>query len=291
LTPHPLHEKMAVSCLEAGCHVLVEKPVAVTVGEADRMNATAKATGRLLGVSYQMRFKPEIIAAKQLISEGKLGKLQRVTLIMPWARSRKYFTVGGWRATWNGEGGGVLINQAIHDLDLLVHLAGMPRRIVAWTRTRFHNIETEDSACAMLEWDNGALGQVSVSTAEAGPRQAIELVGTRGMLSIGTGDLTWRPFEQDVFDFLGQTEELFTGPNWGEQDIELRAGGGDHRAVYQNFHAAIQDQVPLMVDGIEGIKSLELANAMIYSSHQHCEVELPLDREAYEQLLAKLRKS
>ena len=167
ITPHPYHAPLAIDALNAGAHVLVEKPISVHAGEADAMIEAAAQNDRLLAVNFQQRFRPEIQAAKELIAGGALGELQYVNMVVVWPRTRQYFANAGWRGTWKGEGGGVLLNQAPHNLDLLVHLMGMPARVAAWTRTRIHPIETEDTVQAMFEWQNGAIGSLHVSTAES----------------------------------------------------------------------------------------------------------------------------
>ena len=168
ITPHYNHAEIAIACLQAGCNVLVEKPMALEVAEADAMIAATKASGKLLAINFQHRQRPEVRAARRLIQEGRLGKLQRINMVTPWPRSAAYYGQASWRATWPGEGGGVLMNQAPHDLDLVCHLMGRPDGVVAWTRTTLHKIEVEDTATALLSWDGGATGYLHVSTAEAG---------------------------------------------------------------------------------------------------------------------------
>ena len=152
LTPHPLHAPMAIDALRAGCHVLVEKPLAVHVAEADAMIEAADDAGRILAVNFQQRLRPEVLRAVELVRSGGLGRVQHLDLAVTWPRTAAYYQLAAWRATWRGEGGGVLLNQAPHDLDLVCHLLGSPARVVAWTRTKLHAIETEDTVQAMLEW-------------------------------------------------------------------------------------------------------------------------------------------
>ena len=140
--------------------------------------------GRLLAVNFQQRARPEIRAAHDLLQSGALGKLQHANMVVVWPRSRKYFGLSPWRGTWKGEGGGVLLNQAPHNLDLLCYLLGMPARLVAWARTTLHPIETEDTVQAMFEWPGGAIGSLHVSTAESGQPERIEILGTSGRLEI-----------------------------------------------------------------------------------------------------------
>jgi predicted dehydrogenase len=129
LVPHPFHASLAIDCLKAGAHVLVEKPMAVQISEADAMLAAAQKNNKLLGVSFQQRFRPEVRAAYDLLCAGHLGKLQHVHVQINWFRTRAYFQSASWRATWRGEGGGVLMNQGIHDLDVLCYLLGSPKQV------------------------------------------------------------------------------------------------------------------------------------------------------------------
>jgi predicted dehydrogenase len=291
MAPHYLHPQMAIDAMHAGSHVLVEKPMATQVAEADRMAAAAKKTGKLLAVNFQQRLRPEVRAAKRLIEQGRLGKIQRVSLVVPWPRSYRYYSLASWRATWWGEGGGVLLNQAPHDLDLVCHLAGIPRRVISWNRTNFHKVEVEDTISAMLEWDNGASGYLHISTAESGPKSDLEIVGTKGSLQIGSGSLTFNEFEMDVHEYLRSTGEIYRGPATQPVSVDVEDGAGDHPAIYQNFHAAILDGTPISADGQQGIMSLELANALIYSSFTGRLTELPLDRDEYGALLKRLIES
>ena len=291
LTPHPFHANIAIDCLDAGCHVLVEKPMAIQVAEADAMIAAAQRAQRLLAVNFQQRLRPEVRAAKRLIQQGELGDIQHVQMVNAWTRTAIYYRQAGWRGTWNGEGGGLLLNQAPHDLDLLCHLAGMPSRVTAWTRTQMHQIETEDTAQAMLEWPNGAWGTLHASTAEAGQPQRFEIVGTNGYLCISRQGLTVRRFEVDVREFIRTSDRPFASPSAQDVDVELPEGVGDHAAIYRNLHAAILYDEDLIADGAEGRMSLELANAITYASSVRSEVQLPLDREKYAALLADYQRS
>jgi predicted dehydrogenase len=289
VTPHPFHAPIAIDCLQAGCHVLVEKPIAVQVAEADAMVEAAATANRLLTVSFQQRFRPEVRTAYKLIHEGALGQIQHVHMNVVWPRSLRYFEFAGWRGTWKGEGGGVLLNQAPHNLDMLCHLMGMPSQLVAWTRTRFHKIETEDTVEAMLEWPGGALGSLHISTAEAGAPERLEVSGTAGYLEIARGAVTYQKLDQDVRTFLVETEEMYRGPATQLVDVPLEPGHGHHASVYADFHQAITQDTPLMTDGSEARMSLELANGMILSSYSGRAIQFPLDRPAYAELLAGLQ--
>src|SRR3982074_3658250 len=289
LAPHPFHAAIAIDCLNAGAHVLVEKPIAVQVAEADRMIAAAEQAGRLLAVNLQHRTRGEIRTAKKLIESGRLGQIQRVEMVAIWTRTAAYYAQAGWRGTWQGEGGGVLMNQSPHSLDLVCHLVGQPSRGVAWNRTLFHSIETEDTSLSLLEWPNGALGTVVVSTAQAGEPERPEIARTCGILPLTRGGLHFEEATEDLRDFLETNRQPFGKPTFHDQAVALEPGTGDHTDVYANFVAAIQHGTPLVAEGAEGRMSLELANALIYSSQTGRQVDLPLDRAAYTALLARLR--
>jgi predicted dehydrogenase len=289
ITPHYNHAEIAIACLQAGCHVLVEKPMALEVAEADAMIEAARACGKVLAINFQHRQRPEVHAARKLIREGRLGKLQRIDMVTPWPRSAAYYGQASWRATWPGEGGGVLMNQAPHDLDLVCHLMGRPDAVVAWTRTMLHKVEVEDTATALLSWDNGATGYLHVSTAEAGPREEIEIVGTGGIVKIGMGTLRFDEYDADVAEFLATTPGVWAKPNAHPVEIALEDGKGDHPAVYRNFYAAITEGAPVGADGESARMSLELANAIILSSKTHAQVRLPVDRTEYHDLLVGLK--
>lgn len=288
LTPHPLHAQFAIQCMEAGCHVLVEKPMATQVADADAMIATATRQQRRLEIVFQQRFRPEVQAARKLIQEGRLGRIQHVEMTIMWLRPNAYYQLAPWRGTWRGEGGGVLMNQAAHNLDLLCYLVGMPNRVSAWTRTLLHPIAVEDTAQAMLEWSNGALGSFHVSTAESGIPDLLTIVGTAGFVKLMPHQLRFTSFETDIDNYIAhETNPYAPMPQHEEQPVVATNNEG-HIPVYRSFHDAILHGNSGGADGVQGRMPLELANAMIYSSHTHTEVDFPLDRERYTALLTRL---
>jgi predicted dehydrogenase len=178
------------------------------------------------------------------------------------------------------------MNQAPHHLDLLCHLAGQPEIVFATTRTARHAIQTEDTVQAHLEWNNGALGSLHASTAEAGPPERIVITGTAGILEIGDKTIRHWRFVQDIDEHIANAEPFAT-LEMREIPVTLESGAGDHAAAYRQFLAAVQTGAPF-TDGVEGRMSLELANAMIFSSHTASPVRLPIDRAAYASLLNRL---
>lgn len=290
VAPHPFHADLAVACLGAGRHVLVEKPIADEVAAADRMVAEAERRGRLLAVSLQHRARPEVVEARRLIADGALGEVQHLELLATWPRPAAYFALAPWRGTWRGEGGGILINQGQHDLDLLCCLAGgPPARVVGWTRARLHAIETEDTADALAEWPNGAAGSIHISTAEADEPQRIEVVGTGGRLRLLRDRLE---VHRNVIDFrrhAADATDAFAPPDV-ERLPDVDGGDGGHVPIYRNLAAALAGREPLIAPGSEATWPLELANAIVLSSATGAEVRLPLDRAAYSDLLADRRR-
>lgn len=291
MTPHTSHPSIAIDAMEAGAHALVEKPIAIQVADADAMIDVARRSGRLLAVNFQQRSRPEIRAAYDLIQRGALGELQHANMVVAWPRSHKYFRMSTWRGTWNGEGGGVLLNQSPHNLDLICYLIGLPKRLVAWTRTTLHPIETEDTVQAMFEWPNGAIGSLHVSTAESGQPERMEILGTKGRLEILQGGLRFDRFDQDLPTFFAETEEIYSGPGQHQVEVALPPTTGSHNDVYANLYAAIREGAPLLADGESARMSLELANAITLSNRVGGAVDFPIDRTQYATLLAELQAS
>jgi predicted dehydrogenase len=289
LAPHPAHAELTLAAVRAGRHVLVEKPLAVTVGEADAVVAAARAAQRIVAVAFQQRTRSEVQEALRLVRAGALGELQRVVLVASWPRRASYYRLAPWRGTWQGEGGGVLLNQGPHDLDLLCLLAGLPARVTARTRTAVHAIETEDGVSALLEWEGGATGSLHLSTAEVDEPQRLELTGTHGRLRLRPGRLElWRN-EEDVRDYVAGAGDPFGAPR--VQPAQLVTGTeGTHALLYANLADAVAGRADPVAPAAEARWSLELANALIWSGQRRASVDLPLDREGYDRLLAELRR-
>jgi predicted dehydrogenase len=287
-TPHPSHAELTVAALEQGAHVLCEKPLAPEVREADAMIAAADRAGRLLGVCFQQRFRPVIVAARRLLDQGRLGTLLRVTVVDPLYRPHAYYASADWRGTWKGEGGGVLMNQAPHTLDLLCHLAGPPATVRGLAQRRAQPMETEDTATALLFYADGAVGTFAVSTLEPGV-QRIELVGDRGRIELLGESIAFERFEPPVSEHLAGASEMFAAPERVAEPVELPAGRGDHLDVHADFAAAVREGREPRVPAREALQSLEVANAIVLSTYEEGVVRLPVDRDGYAALLARLR--
>jgi predicted dehydrogenase len=287
-TPHPSHAELAIAAFESGAHVLCEKPLAPEARDGDAMLAAADHARLQLGVCFQQRFRPVIVAARRLIDEGRLGSLLRVTVVDPLYRPHAYYASADWRGTWKGEGGGVLMNQAPHTLDLLCHLAGPPATVWGVAERRAQPMEAEDTAAALLTYLDGGVGTIAVSTLEPGV-QRIELVGDRGRIEIVGESIAFERFEPPVSEHLTSAAEMFEAPERVPEPVELPPGRGDHLDVHEDFAAAVREGRESRVPAHEALQSLEVANAIVLSTHEERAVGLPVDRDAYATLLARLR--
>jgi predicted dehydrogenase len=293
-TPHPLHPEAAIAAFNKGIHVLCEKPVAVTVKQARQINAAHAASGVKFSLMYQMRTVPQYRKMRELITEGELGEITRITwLITDWFRTWSYYASGGWRATWAGEGGGVLINQCPHNLDLIQWVTGLsPKRVTAVAFVgKTHPIEVEDEVSAILEYDSGAIGHFVTTTGEAPGTNRFEVCGDRGKLVSENGKVTFHRTRKSVRDVRENAKEMFaTVETW---PFELPTGAENparHKLIVQNFVNAIRSDEPLIAPGEEGVKGLELGNAILMAGLSRSPVELPLDGDAYEAFLQHLQK-
>ena len=290
-TPHPVRPPIAIDAMRAGIHVPSEKPLSERVSTADKMIATAKETGVAFAVMFQRRTEPPFAKALELVRGGALGTLWRATLISPEYRTQAYYDSGTWRATWNGEGGGVMMNQAPHVLDLFIQLGGMPSEVVGRCETRLHHIEVEDVAEAMVRYPNGGTGYFYTSTNELGPGQMIELFGTRGKLCYRDKVLKFYRFSAPVPEFTFQSVKTWDGPACTEETLEIPALDTGSYTIVENFCRHLLVGERLLSPGEEGLQSLELANAVWLSSHLGKPVKLPLNRRAYDRFLAQKRAS
>jgi len=239
---------------------------------------------------FQLRAEPRYLKIKRLLEAGELGAVVRVSWIMTdWFRSEAYYASGGWRATWKGEGGGVLLNQCLHNLDAMQWLLGMPSRVRGFCQLgRFHRIEVEDNVTAYLEYPNGATGTFVSSTGEAPGTNRLEIAGTRGRLLLENDRLQFTRNEVDMVEFCRTTKLGFAKPEVWQAEIPFENVQNGHAVLMQNFVNGILDGEALIAPGAEGIHSVELANAMLFSSLQGQTLELPLDSVAYETKLQQL---
>jgi predicted dehydrogenase len=239
---------------------------------------------------FQLRTEPRYAKIRKLIQDGELGRITRISwIITDWYRTEAYYASGGWRATWKGEGGGVLLNQCLHQLDTLQWLVGKPARVRGFCQIgRYHDIEVEDNVTVYLEWPNDATGVFISSTGEAPGTNRFEICGTRGKVVLEHNRLGFTRNDADMIEFSKQAQSGFTKPEVWNVDIPIENAPAPHATLMQNFVEAILDGVPLLVPGAEGLHSVELANAMLYSSLIGRTVELPLDGAAFAAELERL---
>lgn len=287
-TPHYDHPEIAIEAFQRGIHVLSEKPIAVSVDRADAMITAARESGSRFGVMYQMRSTGRFQAARRIAEEGRLGEIYRTQLVLGWYRSQAYYNSGGWRATWAGEGGGVLINQAPHFLDLFAWIGGLPSRITATTRTRLHDIEVEDEVFATLDYPNGAHGYLYCSTTEAPSHEWLEICGDRGKLVVHGSSLRLFEIPQSIRCHNRDATEMWGGPEVREVEVEIAPGGGEHTDITRSFCRSVLYGEPMIAPGEEGLWAVEIVNACILSSKTGAPAELPVGRKAYAKLLAGL---
>jgi|ERR1700722_12992316 len=292
-TPHYQHTTLGIAAIERGLHVMVEKPISAHKADAERLIAAYKKRKNkklVFAGMFQMRCEPRYQRIQKLIQNGDLGDIVRLSwIITDWYRTDAYYTSGGWRATWKGEGGGVLLNQCLHNLDTLQWLCGMPARVRGFCQLgRYHNIEVEDNVTAYMEYPNGATGTFITSTGEAPGTNRFEIAGTRGRIVLEKDKLNFIRNEVPMDEFSRTSKVGFLKPDVWNVEIPIDNAVLPHAALMQNFVDAILDGTPLIAPGEDGIHSVELANVMLYSSLIDKTVELPMDSAAFEKKLKQL---
>jgi predicted dehydrogenase len=289
-TPHYSHTTIGADALRNGLHVLVEKPISVHKADAERLVAAHTDPRLVFAVMFNMRTEPIFLKIREMLLAGDLGKLQRLNwTVTHWFRPDAYYASAPWRGTWSGEGGGVLLNQCPHQLDLFQWLFGMPSRIRAFCHLgKYHRIEVEDEVTAYLEYDNGLTGVFIASTGEAPGVNRLEIAGDNGRLVVENNTLTFTRNEMPTTQFNRTTKELFPTVPGQTSAVTIPSFAGQHMAIVRNFVDAILDGAPLIAPAAEGIRSVELANAMLMSSLKNRTVKLPMDGAAFEKELQRL---
>ena len=285
-TPHYFHPEIAVHAMENGKAALSEKPISVTVAQADAMVAAAHRTGVPFGVMHQTRADAAWQAAHDLVEGGRLGEIYRTLMIYADFRSQAYYNSAGWRATWAGEGGGVLINQAPHSLDRFTWLGGLPSKVTAVTKTAHHVIEVEDVAAALLEYPNGAVGYVYCCTNEWPPTNIMEFCGEYGKLQIIGDTLRFWEIPEGIHHFSDTTPSMWDKAVANEVAVPLVERERGHAAILRNFARHILYGEALIAPGVEGIKTVEMIDAIILSGASGEPVDVPVDRARYDAFLA-----
>lgn len=287
-TPHFYHPEVALYAFKRSIHVVCEKPAGSYTKQVKEMNRAWEGTGLIFAMMFQWRLHPLYCKAREIIKSGQLGELKRFTWITTnWYRTQAYYDSGGWRATWKGEGGGVLSNQGPHFLDLWQWMFGLPQRVHAECYVgKFHDIECEDDINIYAEYENGATAHFIINSGEAPGTNRLELVGDLGKIVIEDGKLKHWKLDVSEREFC-RTDTIGWGakPNFSYSEMELKAPPPTHTGILQNFVNAILHGEKLISPGIEGIGGVELCNAAYLSSWTNDWVTLPLDDEKYYNLL------
>jgi predicted dehydrogenase len=265
-TPHYFHTTIGADALKCGLHTLVEKPISVHKADAQKLIKAHKNPKQVFAAMFQMRTIPCYIKLREFLASGQLGEITRINwLITDWFRTQYYYDCGGWRATWKGEGGGVLLNQAPHHLDLWQWLFGMPAAIRSLCKMgRFHDIEVEDMVTTYMEYANGASAVMVTTTGEAPGTNRLEIAGENGKVVLENGKFTWFKNTVGQSVFLKTDRNMFSRPETWTVDIPAGGNGSQHTGILQNFTNAILHGEKLISPAAEGINAVELANAMLY---------------------------
>ena len=281
-SPHRAHVAQAKEAFAHGMHVLLEKPTGVFTREVRELNEEAKKSGKAFGAMFNQRTNPVYRKMKEIVSSGELGEIRRVSVIITdWFRAQSYYDSGAWRATWKQDGGGVLLNQAPHNLDLWQWICGMPKSVHAFCGFgRWHDVEIEDDVTAYVEYANGATGTFVTCTGEVPGTNRFEISMDGGQLVYENGRLILAKPETPASVFIREYPGGFGQPAVTREDITPEGEYPQHAGVIRAFTRHILDGEPMVAGGEEGLNSLMLSNAMILSGWTGKTVELPMDEAA-----------
>lgn len=291
--PHRLHAQIAIEALEAGLHVLSEKPVDIRVSQAERLNDTAGKSGKVFGIMFNQRTNPLFQKAREIVQSGQLGALKRsVWIVTNWYRTQRYYDSGDWRATWAGEGGGVLLNQAPHNLDLWQWICGMPVSVTGYCGVaKYHDIEVEDDATILVHYANGATGTFITSTGEYPGTNRLEISGELGKLVLENGVLKQWKLKTSEREICRTSEQEMPKPEFEYSEIVQEGKEPAHKGILQNFANAVLYGEELLAPGTDGINELTISNATYLSSWQgNREITLPFDTTEFDQFLEEKKR-
>ena len=291
-TPHYQHPTLAQDALNHGLHVMVEKPAGVYTLQVREMMKAADAHPELtFAMMFNQRTKCDYRKIKEMLDSGELGDIKRVSwLITDWYRTQYYYDSGAWRATWSGEGGGVLLNQCPHQLDLWQWIFGMPSRVMGHCKYgHWHNIEVEDEVTAYAEYPNGATGAFITTTGECPGTNRLEITGDKGKLVWEEGKLTWWKLAVPEREFCVTCKEGFAQPEMTVTEVETDNIELGHNGILQNFTNAILYGEELLAPGYEGINGLNISNAIHLSDWTGKPQDVPVDGELFLKYLNERR--
>jgi predicted dehydrogenase len=289
--PHYQHPPLAIEAFGAGLHVMCEKPAGVFTKQVREMNAVAANSGLTFALMFNQRTNCLYRAMHDIVTGGSMGAIKRVSwIITDWYRPQIYYDSGEWRATWAGEGGGVLVNQCPHQLDLLQWVCGMPNKVRAFCHNgKWHDIEVEDDVTAYLEYPNGATGAFVTSTADAPGSNRFEVTLDMGKLVCENNTLTRFLLAENERAFCKKATGAFDVPACVESVVETDGQNEQHNGVLKAFGEHILRGAPLIANGSEGVFGLTLSNAMHLSSWLEKPVTLPFDEDLFIKELDKRR--
>ena len=294
-TPHKLHCDIAMDALHAGLNVLVEKPVDITVSKAKAINELVKTTDKKFAIMFNQRTNDVFAKAREIVKSGALGELKRtVWIITNWYRTQRYYDSAGWRATWAGEGGGVLLNQAPHNLDLWQWICGMPIEVQANCEVgKYHNIEVEDDVTLLTRYENGATGMFVTSTGEFPGTNRLEISGTSGKIVVENGTLKWWKLPEDEREICFNATDLFPSIKCEYEEFVTQSKDGEaHKKIIQNYVNSILNGEELLSPGTDGIYELTLSNAAYLSSWKGgVPIKLPFDTQVFDTILGERQKN
>lgn len=295
-SPHPFHPEMVIECLKRNISVMCEKPAGVYAKQVKAMIEASKNSDALFGMMFNQRTNCVYRKAKEMIENEEIGKLQRINwVITSWYRPDKYYEVSPWRATWKGEGGGLIINQACHQIDLLQWLVGeMPESVNGFLGFgQWHHIEADDEITAFLKYKNGATGIFITTTGEYPGCNRLEISGTRGKLTVEGDKLLFAKLDADTEEFSRNAEGPYDRPNVEEIEVETDGENPQHKGIIQNFTNALLGKEELKIHGSEGLDAVELINSIIYSGWHNGEtVQVPVNEDDYyNELQNKIKNS
>ena len=291
--PHPLHAEIAVKALKSGLNAMLEKPADISVSRVKKLNEAAEKSGKVFSIMFNQRTNPLFAKAREIVKSGELGELKRtVWIITNWFRTQNYYDSGDWRATWSGEGGGVLLNQAPHNLDLWQWICGMPESVTAFCDVaKYHNIEVEDDATIFTRYKNGATGVFMTSTGEYPGTNRLEISGDLGKIVLENGILKRYKLKEPISEVIANSKQGIAQIDCGYEEIRQERPETSHKGILQNFANAVLFGEELISPGIDGINELTLSNAAYLSEWQgNREIALPFDIERFDNLLAEKAK-
>jgi predicted dehydrogenase len=288
-TPHFSHTTIGIAALQAGLHVMVEKPLSVHKADCERLIAAHTDKSKVFAAMFNQRTSPLYKKVKDMIDSGEIGEIRRIIWqVTDWFRTEYYYASGGWRATWKGEGGGVLLNQCPHNLDLFQWFFGMPDSITGYCSFgRYHQIEVEDDVTAYLKWNDGKTAVFVTSTGESPGINRLEITAEQGLLTVEGGKITFRRNRTPMSEFSDQTDLAFGTTEVWNIDIPVETSDvSQHVEILRNFTNAILHGEELISPAHEGTRSIELANSILLSEWQgNARIDLPMDAAKYEKEL------